>query len=131
VTQVDTSLVRSRHVANAEKPQLFLLQPSFEDPKVGPGVFHCPHCARIEGLLSFFPFLRTRLDVHHVDFGRPRTAIVDLLGPENQSCPVLVLASGEEFVGAQRASTGRAFISTALGISEYLAQRHGISLVHP
>ena len=118
-------------MATAEKPQLFLLQPSFADPAVGPGVFHCPHCARIEGLLSFFPFLRTRLDVHYVDFRRPRTAIVDLVGTENQSCPVLVLAPDEEVAGAQRASTGRAFLSGAERISGYLAQVHGISASHP
>ena len=69
--------------------QLFLLRADFADPALGPGAYHCTDCARIEGLLSYFPQLRTQLDVTYVDLPRPRAPIVELLGPEYQNCPVL------------------------------------------
>ena len=52
--------------------QLFLLRADFADPAFGPGAYHCTDCARIEGLLSYFPRLRTQLDVTYVDLPRPR-----------------------------------------------------------
>ena len=60
--------------------QLFLLRADFADPALGPGAYHCTDCARIEGLLSYFPALRTQLDVTYVDLPRPRAGIVALLG---------------------------------------------------
>ncbi|WP_341835730.1 DUF3088 family protein [Chitinophaga pollutisoli] len=54
--------------------QLFLLKPDFPDEKLSlPGqTYYCPACAWIEGILHYYPFLRDRMEVIHVDFPRPR-----------------------------------------------------------
>jgi hypothetical protein len=115
-----------------EKDQLFLLQPFFSDPKSGAGLFHCPGSARVEGLLAFYPFLRTRLDVRYLDFPKPRHPLDQLLGPDQQSCPVLVVAAGREKVeGATRSPTGRLFVADSIAIASYLAREHGIPAPHP
>jgi hypothetical protein len=113
------------------RDHLFLLTPLFPDPKLGPGAYYCPECAQMEGVLSFFPFLRSRIDVSYVDFPRPRPAVVALVGSENQGCPVLVLGTAAVApVGAKIGPTGRAFLSGAGPISEYLAATHGVSRPH-
>ena len=38
------------------RDHLFLLTPLFPDAKLGPGRYHCPECAQVEGLLSYFPY---------------------------------------------------------------------------
>jgi len=38
-----------------QRDHLFLLTPLFPDAKAGPGRYHCPECAQVEGLLSYFP----------------------------------------------------------------------------
>lgn len=114
------------------RDHLFLLSPLFSDPAAGPGPFHCPSCAQIEGLLGFFPFLRSRLEVTYVDFARPRPAIIALLGAENQSCPVLVLG-GAVPAGVtvqHHVPTNRDFVTGAPAIAAYLAAAHGISQPH-
>lgn len=116
------------------KDRLFLLRPSFADPKAGSELFHCPSCARIEGLLSFFPFLRTELEVSYVTFARPRAGIVALLGEAQQGCPVLVLAAGssvEHPAVRTSSATGQRFVSDAADITAYLAAIYGISSAHP
>jgi len=116
------------------KDHLFLLRPSFADPKVGSELFHCAACARIEGLLSFFPFLRTELDVSYVAFARPRAGIVALLGEAQQSCPVLVLGAGSsvEHPAIRTSSvTGQRFVTDSADITAYLAAVYGISSAHP
>jgi len=75
--------------------KLFLIKADFQDLIRADGLnYFCPDCAIIEGLLSYYPTLRNKLDVCYVDFTRPRKALVDLLGEANQSCPVLVLEDG-------------------------------------
>jgi hypothetical protein len=75
--------------------KLFLIKPDFQDLNRGDGKsYFCPDCAMIEGLLSFYPRLRSELEVNYVDFTRPRKVLVELVGEANQSCPVLVLDDG-------------------------------------
>src|SRR4051794_9881703 len=71
--------------------KLFLLRGDFFDKGEGP--FYCPDCALLHGVLQFYPQLLTSLEVHYVDFPRPRLDVVRELGLENQGCPVLILAS--------------------------------------
>ncbi|MBI5691223.1 MAG: DUF3088 family protein [Verrucomicrobia bacterium] len=113
--------------------QLFLLTPNFADGRVGTGIFHCPECAQVEGLLSYYPYLRGRVDVHYVDFARPRAEIVPLVGAENQSCPLLVLAGRppEGMAVRQHDASGRWFVAGAPAIAAYLAAVHGIPAAHP
>jgi len=72
------------------KDQLFILRPGFFEGAKGP--LYCADSVAVEGLLSFAPALREAVDVHYVDLPRPRAAVVALIGEENQSIPVLVLA---------------------------------------
>jgi hypothetical protein len=115
------------------RDQLFLLSPQFPDPRAGPGLYHCPECVQVEGVLASYPFLRTVLEVAYVDFPRPRAAIVPLVGDENQGCPVLVLGGSAPAGVAVRHhhATGRDFVSGYREISAYLAAVHRIPAPHP
>jgi hypothetical protein len=116
------------------RDHLFLLPPAFEDPAAGPGLFHCPDCARVTGVLAYAPQLRERIDVEMVPFPRPRASVVARVGAAHQSCPLLVLANAEDPLppGARRsAATGRAFIADTARIIDYLADRHGAPRPHP
>jgi hypothetical protein len=98
--------------------KLFLLKADFKDLNRGPELkFFCADCALIEGLLSYYPHLRKELEVTYVDFQRPRPAIVDLIGEENQSCPVLILDNGN-------------FINEPRLIIDYFIKHYNIGLVH-
>jgi glutathione S-transferase len=57
------------------------------------------------------------LEVKYVNFARPRPALVDLLGEENQSCPVLVLENGT-------------FINDTNEIIRHLTEYHKIGYSH-
>src|ERR1700722_9174027 len=67
---------------------LFLLHPSFIAENGERQI--CPDCAMIEGILATFPDLPPRLDVRHVDFAKPRRALMELGGKPDQSCPAFV-----------------------------------------
>lgn len=98
--------------------KLFLIKPGFEDPSRGTGKqYFCPPCTMLEGVLSFFPFLREKLEIHYVDFKRPRQAIIDAIGEANQSCPVLILPDGK-------------FINDPDFIVDYLADKYKIPYGH-
>ncbi len=72
------------------KDQLFLLSPGFFNAGIGP--LYCGDSVAVEGLLSFCPTLRDLIDVHYIDFKRPRALLVDALGEAYQSVPVIILA---------------------------------------
>ena len=114
--------------------QLFLLRADFADPAFGPGAYHCTDCARIEGLLSYFPRLRTQLTVTYVDLPRPRAPIVELLGPAYQNCPVLVVlcAPGDHGELLRESDhTGQRYCTGADAITAYLQAAYGVSAAHP
>lgn len=98
--------------------KLFLLKADFEDAGRGDGKrYFCPDCVMIGGLLSYYPRLTSELEVKYVDFARPRPVLVDLLGEENQSCPVLVLEDGT-------------FINDTNEIIRHLTEFHNIGHCH-
>jgi hypothetical protein len=98
--------------------KLFLLKADFQDPAREAGKrYFCPDCAFIEGLLSYYPRLTDEIEVHYVNFARPRQALIDLLGEENQSCPVLVLDNGT-------------FINEVDGIINHLNEFHRVGYRH-
>jgi hypothetical protein len=109
---------------------LFLMTPGFPDGDEGP--FFCPHSAVMEGFLKYVPHLESQLDVRRVDFVRPRPAIVELLGEENQGTPVLVLAEDHDSDEDTQVSdqTGRAFILGEMDISRFLSRELGIMKPH-
>ncbi len=103
------------------KDQLFLMKPGFVNAGLGP--FYCGDSVSVEGMLGFFPELRDKIDVQYVEFARPRQPIADLLGEENQSIPVLVLAEGEEAPVDTQTANGHAFINDERQIRQYLSAR--------
>ena len=109
---------------------LFLLTPGFYDGEEGP--FFCPHSAAIEGLLKYVPDLESKIDVNRIEFKRPRPAIIELLGEENQFTPVLILAEGTEAPAEAQVSTstGRAFFLGEIDISKFLHREFGIMKPH-
>lgn len=98
--------------------KLFLLKPDFQDiNRNAETKYFCPPCALIEGVLSFYPQLRNELEVSYVDFVRPRPAIIDLIGEENQGCPVLILEDGS-------------FLNETDDIIQHLTKNHRIGQAH-
>lgn len=106
------------------KDKLFLMNPGFKNAGLGP--FYCGDSVPVEGLLSFYPELRERVDVTYIDFPRPRQAIVDLIGDEHQSVPVLVVADGADIPSDINVKTadGRRFIDDERQIRQYLSASH-------
>lgn len=116
---------------------LFLLTPDFEDAPRGDRPFFCPETALVEGMLAFYPKLRAALDIHYIDFQKPRAGIVALLGDRVQNCPILVLSDesvvrfgGREDVKVGE-SCGRAYIAKDIEICRYLSTRYGAGEPHP
>ncbi|WP_404710736.1 DUF3088 family protein [Sphingomonas sp. MMS24-J13] len=98
------------------------MKPGFTNAGMGP--FYCGDSVSVEGFLSFFPELRAKVDVAYVEFPRPRLPIADLLGEENQSIPVLVLAGkpSSDRVSVKQAN-GVSFITNERDIRRYLSAK--------
>ena len=110
---------------------LFLLRPGFEDPAYPGQRFYCRHCALIEGLLASFPALAAKLDVERIAWPRPRQAVIELVGEENQWLPLLVLADGVTSPHQTGSHRGRAFIADKDAILAALSERYGFPTPHP
>ena len=113
------------------RDRLFLLRPGFEDPAYPGQRFYCWHCALIEGVLASFPQLAAKLDVERIAWPRPRREVVALLGEENQSLPLLVLADGTISPHQTGSHRGRAFIADKDAILSALSERHRFPDPHP
>lgn len=110
---------------------LFLLKPDFFDKESGP--YFCPHCAQVLGMLAFYPQLKETVEVRFLEFPRPRIELVQLLGEQNQSCPVLVLKTPPEGRPSNlkvQEANGHFFVEGASEIAEYLARTRGIGMPH-
>nr|WP_290444084.1 DUF3088 family protein [Pseudoalteromonas sp. XMcav2-N] len=95
---------------------MFVLSMPFED---GPGkMWICSHCAMIEGALTVNPHWADQVDVRRVDFAKPRKAVVELLGEDNQWLPVLILDDEQTLTQPE-------------AIINYLAEAFGGAAVHP
>ncbi|HYD26992.1 DUF3088 family protein [Brevundimonas sp.] len=109
--------------------RLFLIDPSWHDDLGGP--WFCPAGAFIEGVLAFYPALGDQLEITRLGFSRPRLPVIDLVGEDNQSCPLLVLDETFDWPEARTSeATGRRFLQDH-AIVPYLAARYGIGLPHP
>ncbi|HVN98102.1 MAG TPA: DUF3088 domain-containing protein [Syntrophorhabdaceae bacterium] len=112
------------------KDKLFLLKPDFMDQGRGP--YFCPGCAFVEGMLSFYPALRDKIEIDYIDFERPRPLLVAEIGEENQNCPKLVLGENRpvpERVTVHQAK-GKYFISEPAEICRYLGSTYGYGVPH-
>ncbi|MGO4706927.1 DUF3088 domain-containing protein [Microvirga sp. 2MCAF38] len=114
-----------------KRDKLFILKPDFEDPAYPGKRFYCWHCALIEGVLVSFPDLVSKLDVERVAWSRPRARVIDMVGEENQSLPLLVLADDAPTELAAQSYNGRRFISDKDAILRALSLRHGFPEPHP
>ena len=114
--------------------KLFLLKSDFTDSNAdSKGLkYYCPHCAIVEGVLSYFPELKEQIEIEYVDFARPRPKVVEALGEENQSCPVLVLEQGEAKVDTDYFSSynDKLFVNSTKLILRFLAENYGVSYSH-
>jgi hypothetical protein len=113
------------------KDKLFLLKSGFMDQGQGP--YFCPGCALVEGMLSFYPALRDRVEVVYLDFPRPRAALVAEIGEDNQGCPKLVLGAAPRTVPEGvtiHQAQGKSFVTDGLEIARYLAAVHGVGRPH-
>jgi len=110
------------------KDTLFLLRGDFMRGLEGP--FYCPECITLEGLLGYFPRLRDEIDVVRLDYERPRPAILEMLGEDNQGAPCLVLADDARARAAGlpvKEAKGRSFIDDDKAILLYLSLAYGVS----
>lgn len=110
---------------------LILVKPDFVDPTLPGERFYCWHCALMEGILVSFSRLATQIDVLRVDWARPRREVIDLVGTENQSLPLLILGEDSDLDAATGTYNGRTFIQGKEAILEALSRRHGIPVPHP
>ena len=109
--------------------RLFLINPDWMDAEGGP--WFCPAGAFIEGVLAFYPRLHEQLEITRLDYPRPRPPVIDLVGEDHQSCPLLVLDGAFDWPETQTsAATGARFLQDH-AIAPYLAARYGIGLPHP
>ena len=100
------------------RDRLFILQHDFADPEFAGRAFYCKDCMTVEGILAAFPDLAERIEVVRIPWPRPRAAVVDAIGAENQNLPSLVLAEG-------------GFINEIEALLTALHTRHGIPERHP
>lgn len=114
-----------------DRDTLLLLRPGFDDPAYPGQTFYCWHCALIEGVLFSFPELAKKLDIKRIAWPRPRQEVVALVGQENQSLPLFILAKEERSVHQSGEYEGRSFISDKDAILAALSERHGFPHPHP
>jgi hypothetical protein len=116
--------------------KLFLLKPDFTDVKIDNEgkLYYCPQCAMIAGIIKYYPQLETLLEINFVDFQRPRKAIIELIGEENQSCPVLIIENDQDenidmsYFNSYR---DKLFVNSTDLIVKYLSEKYGIGIPHP
>ena len=111
--------------------KLVILQSTFDDPGFPDQQFYCWHCMLLEGLLARFPQLTARLDVERIPWPRPRHAVIEMLGEEHQSLPVLIFAGdvANDLVSAE--ANGLKFTDDKDTILRALASRYGLPSPHP
>jgi hypothetical protein len=114
-----------------EKDILFLLEPNFIDPAFPGRVFYCWECALVEGVLFSIPALLDRVEVRRVRWPKPRTTVVQLAGPENQSMPMLVLATGRSSNFGTEVFEERTLIAGQTKILAAFSELYGAAAPHP
>lgn len=117
------------------KTKLFLLKPDFTDSKSDNEgkVYYCPQCAMIEGVIKYYPRITKMIEIHYVDFEKPRQAIVELIGEENQSCPVLIIENvkdNENHTSYFNKYGTNLFVNSPELITRYFTEKIGTGNLH-
>lgn len=109
------------------KDTLFILAAPFQD---GGFDWYCNDCATLEAALIVNPHWNQKVDVHRIAYPRPRQQIIDLVGPDWQGCPMLVMdkdrAPGDAIIVGDYA-----ILQDVRAIGRALAHRHGGAGPHP
>ena len=109
------------------KDTLFILAAPFQD---GGFDWYCNDCATLEGALLANPHWNDRIDVRRIAYPRPRQQIIDLVGPDWQGCPMLVMdkdrAPGDAIIVGDYA-----ILQDVRAIGRALTSRHGGVGPHP
>nr|WP_232352371.1 DUF3088 family protein [Xanthomonas citri] len=115
-----------RSVSNPPvRDTLFLADTAFAVDGAGP--FYCGDCIAIEGLLSIAPAIAQGLEIRRLAFPRPRQVLVDLLGEQQQSLPVLVLAGTDVEVAGSKPAGHYRVIDDEAAIRAYLSHRFAVA----
>ncbi len=109
------------------KDILFILAAPFQD---GGFEWYCNDCSALEGALLTNPHWNERIEVRRIAFARPRKEIADLIGPDFQGCPMLVMAK-DGAPGDAIAVGEFAILQNVSAIGRALAHRHGGAGPHP
>ena len=109
------------------KDTLFILAAPFQD---GGFEWYCNDCATLEGALLVNPHWNEKIEVRRIGFTRPRKEVVDLVGPDWQGCPMLVMdkerAPGDAIIVGELA-----LLQDVRAIGRALTSRHGGVGPHP
>lgn len=114
-----------------QRDKLILLKVDFEDPAFPGHRFYCWHCVLMEGLLASFLAMAAQIDVERIAWPRPRKAVTDLIGAENQSLPVLILTDDAPIGLETGRFNERRFVEGKDAILRALSLRYGIPGPHP
>ena len=109
------------------KDKLFILAQPFAD---GGFEWYCNDCATLKWALHLNPHWETKIDVRRVAFPRPRTEVVELVGPDWQGLPMLVMdkdrAPGDAIIVGDYA-----ILQDVRAIGRALTSRYGGVGPHP
>ena len=116
--------------------KLFLLKPNFGDLNIGDSgqQYYCPHCAMIEGVLSYYPQLKEKIQLIYIEFPRPRHQLIEFVGKENQGCPNLVISKNKDSIVDTSYFNKKGdylFVNKKELIARYLADKYHIAIPHP
>ena len=126
---------KSENKSGNNQDRLFLLNPGFMDNRLQPEgqKYFCPFNAMLEGVLKYFPEVKKELEITYIDFPRPRKVIVDLLGEDNQSMPLLIIEKQNVDLSSLNVKEfqGNLFVVGSEEIVKYLSLAFHIPVPHP
>ncbi len=134
ILQVYSINPKKKNEMTDNKDRLFLLNPNFMDADRQPEgqIYYCPFNAMLEGVLHYYPNLREDLEITYIDFPRPRTQIINLLGEENQGMPLMIIERKDIDLRALNVMhyEEKNFIMGSEAIATYLSLAYGIPVPH-
>ncbi len=110
------------------KDQLFVLRPGFDDRGT---TYFCPYSAQVIGFLTYYPQVRSTIELVELEFPKPRHPLSDLLDEQHQAAPMLVLAEPKQVADVTIGEVnGRKYVEKTKEILRYLAVTRGVPVPH-